>query len=138
MAYATQADMETRFGEEELAQLTDRESATTIDAGVVARALNDAKAEIDGYLSARYALPLTTVPDILVRINCDIARYFLFDDRVTEAVRNRYLDAVKLMRSIASGDVTMAGASALAQTTGQKEAIFVPSSRPKVFGGERS
>ena len=68
MPYATQADLETRFGSAELAQLTDRISGSVIDAAVVGRALADAEAEIDGYLAARYQLPLASAPAVLGRI----------------------------------------------------------------------
>jgi phage gp36-like protein len=107
MPYATQADLETRFGSAELAQLTDRISGSVIDAAVVGRALADAEAEIDGYLAARYQLPLASAPAVLGRITCDIARYYIYDDRVIEAVKERYKDAVRLLKSMASGEVML-------------------------------
>jgi phage gp36-like protein len=39
--------------------------------------LNDAAAEIDAYLEARFALPLSDPPAILTRINCELAMYHL-------------------------------------------------------------
>ena len=102
MTYATQADLETRFGTEELAQRTDRINGSVIDASVISRALADAEAEIDGYLAKRYQLPLATVPAVLGRIACDLARYYLYDDRVIEVVRKRYEDAVRLLKAMAS------------------------------------
>lgn len=107
MAYATQAELETRFGTEELARLTDRAAGVSIDATVVARAIDDAEAEIDSYVGARYLVPMTPVPDVINRICCDIARYYLHDDRTTEAVRKRYEDCVKLLRAIATGDAQL-------------------------------
>lgn len=107
MAYATQADLETRFGSVELAQLSDRTNGAVIDAAVVARALADAAAEIDGYLAGRYALPLATVPAVLGRVACDIARYRLYDDRATEAVRQRYEDSVRDLKALAAGTIKL-------------------------------
>jgi phage gp36-like protein len=107
MTYATQADLEDRFGVDELTQLTDRAGAGGPDAGIVARALADADAEIDGYLASRYALPLTTVPAVLARIACDIARYRLWEDRASEEVRLRYEDARRTLESIAKGQVSL-------------------------------
>ena len=107
MTYATQQDMNDRFGAVELAQLTDRTNGTTVDAAVLARALADADAEIDAYLGTRYALPLTSQPPVLARLAADIARYRLFDDRTTEAVRQRYADAVKLLRDMSTGAVRL-------------------------------
>jgi phage gp36-like protein len=107
MPYATQADLEDRFGADELTQLTDRVGAGVPDASIVARALADADAEINGYLASRYALPLATVPPVLVRIACDIARYRLWEDRASEEVRRRYEDARRMLESIAKGQVSL-------------------------------
>lgn len=107
MTYATQQDLVDRFGSDELIQLTDRANVGTIDSTVVARALGDADAEINGYLAAQYALPLAVVPAMLVRLACDIARYQLFADRVTDSVRDRYKAAVALLKSLARGEAQL-------------------------------
>jgi phage gp36-like protein len=126
MTYATQSDLTDRFGAVELAQLTDRTNGVVIDATVLGRALTDADAEIDSYLATRYALPLASTPVVLVRMAADIARYRLYDDRVTEAVRQRYADAVSLLKRMATGEVQLAGSTALpAATTGAGNAVAV-------------
>jgi len=107
MTYATQQDLVDRFGSDELIQLTDRANVGTIDSTVVNRVLGDADAEINGYLAGQYALPLATVPAVLVRLACDIARYQLSADRVTEAVRDRYKDSVAMLSKIARGEVQL-------------------------------
>lgn len=135
MVYATQLDMEARFGAAELAQLTDRAEGSVIDAAVVVRAIEDAAAEIDGYLASRFALPLVATPEVLVRLNCDMARYYLHDDAVTDAVRNRYTDAVRLLRAIAGGDVRIDGAAPLAAATAGRLAEVTEPSRPLAFRG---
>jgi phage gp36-like protein len=103
MTYATQAQMVTRFGEQELLQLTDLSNLGQIDVAVVSVALTDADAEINSYLAGRYNLPLTQVSAELVRLACDIARYRLFDVRASEAVKVRYDDAIKKLRDIGKG-----------------------------------
>lgn len=103
MSYATQAQLELRFGTDELMQLTDLNNLGHIDVAVVAVALADADAEINSYLAGRYNLPLTQVSAELVRLACDIARYRLFDVRATEAVKVRYDDAIKKLRDIGKG-----------------------------------
>lgn len=103
MSYATQAQMVTRFGEQELLQLTDLNNLGHIDAAVVSVALVDADAEINSYLAGRYNLPLTQESAELVRLACDIARYRLFDVRASEAVKVRYDDAIKKLRDIGKG-----------------------------------
>ncbi len=115
--YATQADLDQRFGTAELVKLTDRATPGTgqIDATVIARALADAEAEVNGYLQGRYTLPLATVPAVLVRVTCDIARYYLYDDWATDQVRDRYKDSVALLKGIADGKVSLGLDQAAAQ-----------------------
>lgn len=103
MAYARVADLIDRFGGEEILQRTDRVGAGVVNATIAQRALDDASAEIDGYLAARYQLPLPTVPAILERIACDIARYRLWEDLASPEVRQRYEDARRLLESISRG-----------------------------------
>ena len=67
--YATLADMQNRFSEAELIDLSDRSGAGVMDSAVIDAALNDAKATIDGYLAARNPLPLATEPDELNRVS---------------------------------------------------------------------
>ncbi|MBP9100479.1 MAG: DUF1320 domain-containing protein [Nitrosomonas sp.] len=104
MTYATQQNLIDRFGEDELIQLTDRAGLGVIDATVINRALGDADATINGYLAARYTLPLSNpVPEILERLACDIARYALFEDQVTDIVEKRYKDAIARLRDVSAG-----------------------------------
>ncbi len=99
MAYATQADLERRFGAAEVADAGRR------DPERIARALEDASAEIDAYLGRRYALPLSSVPAVIARIACDIARYRLWDDQAPDEVRRRYEDALRFLERVARGEV---------------------------------
>lgn len=105
--YCQVADLIARFGEAELIQLTDRNLVGQIDEVVVARAIDDAKAEIDGYLRSRYQLPLSPVPPALVRVACDIARYHLCAQVEVEAISRRYRDATKLLVALARGDASI-------------------------------
>lgn len=116
MPYALQQDLIDRFGEAELIQLTDRADppAGAIDAAVSGKALADADDAINGYLASRYTVPLASPPLILTRLACDIARYYLYEDRVTEAVRKRYEDAVAYLKDAASGKVAL-GVDALGE-----------------------
>jgi phage gp36-like protein len=134
MSYASQADMEERFGATELAQRTDRISGETIDATVLARALADADAEIDGYLATRYTLPLPSTPPAINRLACEIARYRLFDDGVPETVRVRYQDAVSLLKRLSSGEVQLAGISPVVVAGGTGNAVATRTA-PKQFDG---
>lgn len=133
MTYATQSDMEERFGSTELAQRTDRAAGVVIDATVLARALADADAEINGYLATRYTLPLPSTPVVLVRMACDLARYRLFDDGVPETVRVRYQDAVSLLKRLSSGEVQLAGIAPVAAVGGAGNAVATHTP-DRVFG----
>jgi phage gp36-like protein len=107
MTYAVQADLVERFGEQEIIQLTDRKGIGVIDEDVLARSLQDADAEIDGYIGGRVTLPLTSVPKILVGYACDIARYKLYADDPTENVRNRYKDAIRFLELVGQGKLSL-------------------------------
>lgn len=135
MTYALQSDLVDRFGSEELAQRTDRALGLVIDGVVLARALNDVDAEIDSYLASRYQLPLASVPVVLVRLACDMARYRLYDDGVPETVRVRYQDAVSMLKRLASGEVQVAGSTPVAAATNSSAAMAVRAPAA-VFGSE--
>lgn len=104
--YATQADMEKRFPASELVSLTAKNGGTVIDAGVLNEALASATACIDAYLSGRYAVPLATVPDVLIGKCCDIARYEL-DPRPPEDVIKRNSNALAFLRDVQSGKASL-------------------------------
>jgi phage gp36-like protein len=53
-------------------------------------------------------------PVVLVRLAADMARYRLYDDGVPDTVRQRYEDAVSLLKRMASGEVQVAGSTVLA------------------------
>lgn len=107
--YAKQVDMVSVLGEREVIMLTDRRLLGKIDTIVLEDALSLASDEIDAYLDGRYALPLPSVPRLLTRLCCDIARYRLSggDAQETEPARNRYRDAIKMLESIKRGDLTL-------------------------------
>lgn len=105
MSYATAADLETRFGEAEIDQLSWRGLAS--DPDVVLAALADADNEIDGYLAVLYQLPMELVPPLIVRIACDVARFRLWKDGASESVRQAYEDAVAALRGIAAGKIRL-------------------------------
>jgi len=106
MTYCTKQNMIDRFTEDELIRLTDRPLLLSINDAVLNPAIADAEAEIDSYLS-RYPLPLATVPTVLIRLSCDIARYYLYDDQATEQVTRRYDAAVKFLLAVSKGQINL-------------------------------
>ena len=111
MTYATQQDLIDRAdnGERTLIELTDRAQPPlrAVNAVVVAKALGDADALIEPFLAARYAVPLATVPKLVNLIACDIALHNLYGNRANEGVKAAYEEAMKLLRDIAAGRVTL-------------------------------
>jgi phage gp36-like protein len=95
-----------RFGEAEILALTDRNNSGALDMAVLSQALADAFGEMKGYLKG-YALPLAGAPANLVRIECDIARYRLYEDRCPEVVKTRYTEAIAYLKLVADGTVTI-------------------------------
>ncbi len=139
MPYATAEQMIERFGEQELTTLTDRDGTA---GGVVMTALdtaiNDASAIIDGYLAGRYALPLAYPLPALTRLCCDMARYGLYDDSVSDAVAKRNDDAVRFLEKVAQGSITLGvsseGAQAVSQDIPEIQSVGSVFARPSSKG----
>ncbi len=115
MSYATLQSLIDRFGADEILQLSDRDVPPlgAINEAVVTRALTDAANTIDGYLAARYTLPLPSVPPLLELFACDIARYRLMT-RPPDEARQRYTDALGWLDKVAQGKIELGGASSAA------------------------
>lgn len=108
--YCDKQDMIDRFGKPELVELTDRDgSAGDIVDEVLNQAIDDASSTIDGYLGGRYSLPLSTVPRILKRHACDLARYFLYDNVLDDSSQasKRYNDTIKYLEQVGNGRVQL-------------------------------
>lgn len=134
MTYAVVADLVGRFSAEEVAQRTDRNIPRLVSAELLElavsggdtsgytadelaavakavataeQALLDADNVINGYLAKRYTVPVTNALPALQRFACDIARYFIYEDQVTETIETRYNAAIKFLRDVAKGDVNL-------------------------------
>lgn len=118
MTYATQQDMVDRFGEKELVELTDKvnKPVSTINDATVNLALGDAAALIDGYIGKLYRLPLSSVPPVLTKVMCDIARYYLHGKSAEKdgPVERAYNEAVAWLTSVSKGVVTIPDAEGVA------------------------
>jgi phage gp36-like protein len=100
-----------RYPNRDLVQLTNEDpAATTVNTALLSQALADASAEIDSYLEARFALPLSDPPAVLNRIASDIAMYRLQALRPLhdlEEARRRYEDAIIMLTKVADGEMTL-------------------------------
>lgn len=128
MTYATRADLEDRYGADEVAL---RESV--LPAGAVGRILTGADAEIDSYVSSRYTVPLSPVPANIVNLAAAIGRYHLLGEAATDRARQDYEDARSYLRDVQAGRALLESAAPLAGSA-PSETVVV-SSREKVFKG---
>jgi len=139
--YATALQLLDLFGDKEVAILSTNDAAVdgvllrlTVEAGdraaysaadiaaadqalvKINKAITGATNFINSYISPRYTLPLTQAMidgSSLVDVCADIARHRLSDDRVTEEVENRFVQARSWLR-----DISMNKASLGEQDTG--------------------
>ena len=114
MGYATRADLEARYGAQEIARLADADTpagAAGDDARIVA-ARADAAAEIDAALSPAFEWPLAGGPwPALTAIACDLARARLYDDEVPAAVTDNAHRARRTLEQLADGRLRLVDAS---------------------------
>ncbi|MEX4029055.1 DUF1320 domain-containing protein [Haemophilus influenzae] len=110
MHYASAEDFVLRIGEVQAIELTDRDLTGQVNDNLLDVALSDSSSQIDGYLAARYTLPLVSVPQNLVRLCCDLARYRLASmSRVTipEEIITRYKLSLKELEDISVGKISL-------------------------------
>ncbi|HDR1196557.1 DUF1320 domain-containing protein [Pasteurella multocida] len=125
MKYCTIDDLITAFGADEIHRLiaTDEEAEKAID---------DAQAEIDMYLSDRYTLPTQSVPKSLNRIACDIAHYYLYNSvDETSTVYLRYKQRIKQLSDVASGKLSL-GLDGNNEKPSENQVVFIETGK-KVF-----
>ena len=104
----TSQDLIDRFGEFELIQITNEKPRhdSVINEAVLQGAINDAVGEVASYLLSAglvkiisagnvVYLPSPEIPSDLKKKTCDIARYNLYDNGVTDVVQTRYDAAIK-------------------------------------------
>ena len=109
MPYADQADLLEEISADELVNLTDDAGTGNIDADVVSRAIANADAEIYTYCATQYVVPFSPVLDIVRKLSVDITIYNLYGRRrgATDDRKQRYDNAVNLLRRIADGSVSL-------------------------------
>ena len=99
-------------------------------------ALDDAAQTIDSYLAGRYTLPLTSVPAVLSRHCCYLARYYLEKNRATEQARQDYEDSLRFLEKVASGAISL-GLSDSGETV-ESDNTVVMESDGSVWARERA
>jgi len=110
MAYCVLEDIRQVILDAELIQLTDDARSGVINESRVGQAIASADAEIDGYCAARYEVPFSPAPAIIKKCSIDIAVYNLHARKamsIPEARQVRYDNAVRILKDIASGTVSL-------------------------------
>lgn len=136
MPYATVADLQDRLGEGRLVQLTDLQSPPLglVDQAVSQKALDDAEAEIDGYLVGRYSLPLAVVPNVLRVHALTLAHARLLGERASEIDRDELKAARDFLDRVAQGKINLIAPSQVVPMPGAGSVLFSPGE--KVMGRE--
>ena len=119
MPYCALADLQSRYGSDEIARISDRAVPRkgAADQTVVDAAIAQADAEIDGYLGVVVALPLSSTPELVRNLSCAIARYRLHENQASERVAEDYKDAVRMLRDISAGRLSLSIASVRVATS---------------------
>lgn len=99
----TQQDLIVAFSEEEIAEVSDHQNHTDIDAQVVAKAITAAEGEALSYLAgAGIAKAVQNAPSEILKLKlCDIARYYLYENGMIDVVETRYNRAVAWLKDVA-------------------------------------
>ena len=148
MAYAGYADLVVRaHGNNVLAWCDDDADGVLSDAELafVTEAIADADAEIDARLRGVYGVPFDPVPQLILKISCDIAIYHLAmrrgfrvaDGEMTNVYVVAYRHALSLLDMLAAGTMSLAdaGAAPTVQVThGDAEPTFSREAVDRVTG----
>lgn len=110
MAYCEKSDILKLLPEEQLIRLTDDESAGVVDDARVQEAIDSAAEEIDSYIGARVALPLTVTVPMLGKLNVDLAIYNLYTrlaETIPETRKDRRDSAIKFLEKVNDGKISL-------------------------------
>jgi phage gp36-like protein len=113
MPYCTRDILQANFGTIEISDLLDRDNDGGDDDDTLGNAIAYADAMVDGYLAARYVVPLADpTPKLIENIAADIVRYQLWGNNSPDELRKRYEDAIARLKDIMAGKLQLPGAAA--------------------------
>lgn len=101
--YLTTSEYIAKFGEAETVRLTDEDRLGSVDTAKLEEALSDAIDVVDGYISKRYAVPLTEPTRLIKGIVGSLAREALYRTTVPAAVKEEADRARAQLKDIARG-----------------------------------
>lgn len=126
MPYATQQDMLTRYGLPRLVQLTDinQPQVGELVPAVLGSRLDDATAEIDGYLAGRMAVPLATPPAVVKLLCCRLAYYLLLGATASDVDQADVKAARAYLASVAKGEIALTAPDQVVAIAGEGTVQF--------------
>ena len=140
-SYATIESMVTRFGKEDLVEITDTEVPYTgeINTAKLQAAIESANAEVDAYLAKKMHVPTVLGSPFVQMMACDVARYHvaLGNARVSERDEKRYDLAVKNLKMVNDGKIGIGASTAETNAAPSINLAQMTSGRPSVFGNSQ-
>lgn len=108
MAYCTKDDILNIIPEQDLINLTVDTPVgdDVVNEAQLSSAIDYADSCINGYLRSRYDLPLSVIPDEIVKLCADIAVYRLYMRRpqsLPEHIKDNYKESIELLKNIQKG-----------------------------------
>lgn len=140
-SYATIESMITRFGREDLVEITDTEMPYTgeINLTRLQAAIESANAEVDAYLAKQLHVPVVLQSAFVQMMACDIARYHvaLGNARLSERDEKRYDLAVKNLKLVNDGKIGIGAGTSEVNAAPSVNLAQMTSGRPSVFGNSQ-
>ncbi len=115
--YLTISEFVKRFGLSESVRMTDGVGDGRIDRDYLVSALVDAQGIVEAHIADRYALPLSTVPQVIKTWIGDMARARLYPGGAPEGVEKASAQAVRMLEHIRDGKMTLPGGSSLQEAS---------------------
>ncbi|MCW5657446.1 MAG: DUF1320 domain-containing protein [Burkholderiaceae bacterium] len=126
MPYATQAEMIASYGMPKLVALTDIGQPMTgeLQGAVLDAKLDDASAEIDGYLAGRMSVPLASPPPVIKLMCRRLAYYLLLGPAATEVDQADAKAVRDYLRAVAAGNVSLTSPDQAPAQAGAGSVLF--------------
>lgn len=127
MSYASTAEMIARYGLPRLVALTDFGAPLTgeLQTVVLQRALDDASAEIDGYLAGRMAVPLVASVPPVINLMCRRLAYCLLLGPAATEVDLADAKAVReYIKAVAAGAISLTSPDQAPAQAGAGSVLF--------------
>lgn len=118
-----------RFGLEEVVRMTDSDGSGRIDRAMLVRALGDAQAQADAYISAVYRVPLSQIPSIVAMTIADLARARLYPRGAPDGIDAASKAAIRFLERVESGKSRLGIPEAPTAAPSSNPVMFVPGRR---------